>query len=104
MKRSIRLAHVTYTSDKGKSTRKLYFSTDTQMDAFEILDSYKSRFLIEFLYRDGKQHTGLTDSQVRSENKLNFQFNAALTAINIAKVEHWLSVPKLPHNIFNEVL
>ncbi len=27
-------------------------------------------FQIEFLYRDGKQHTGLGDSQARSENKL----------------------------------
>ncbi|MFV0269005.1 MAG: hypothetical protein ACK5HT_17905, partial [Draconibacterium sp.] len=25
--------------------------------------------------------------------KLDFHFNAALTAINIAKVEHWLSQP-----------
>jgi hypothetical protein len=88
------LVHVTYTSDKGKLTRKLYFCTDTQMDALEILDCYQSRFQIEFLYRDGKQHTGLNDSQARSENKLNFHFNAALTAINIAKVEHWLSTPK----------
>ncbi len=94
LKRDIRLVHVTYLSDKGKQTRKLYFCTDTQMDALEILDCYQSRFQIEFLYRDGKQHTGLTDSQARSENKLNFQFNAALTAINIAKVEHWLSIPK----------
>lgn len=94
LKRNIRLVHVTYTSDKGKLTRKLYFCTDTQMEALEILDTYRSRFQIEFLYRDGKQHTGLTDSQARSENKLNFHFNAALTAINIAKVEHWLSTPK----------
>lgn len=94
LKRNIRLVHVTYTSDKGKRTRKLYFCTDTQMDALEILDCYQSRFQIEFLYRDGKQHTGLTDSQARSENKLNFHFNAALTAINIAKVEHWLSTPR----------
>ncbi len=94
LKRNIRLVHVTYISDKGKLTRKLYFCTDTQMDPLEILDSYKSRFQIEFLYRDGKQHTGLSDSQARSENKLNFQFNAALTAINIAKIEHWLIKPK----------
>ena len=94
LKRDIRLVHVTYLSDKGKQTRKLYFCTDTQMEALEILDCYQSRFQIEFLYRDGKQHTGLTGSQARSENKLNFQFNAALTAINIAKVEHWLSIPK----------
>ena len=94
MKRNIRLVHVTYTSDKRKLTRKLYFSTDTQMDALEILDCYQSRFQIEFLYRDAKQYTGLNDSQARSQNKLNFQFNAALTTINIAKVENWLSQPK----------
>jgi len=94
LKQDIRLVHVTYLSDKGKLTRKLYFCTDTQMDALEILDCYQSRFQIEFLYRDGKQHTGLTDSQARSENKLNFQFNAALTAINIAKVEHWFCEPQ----------
>lgn len=94
LKRNIRLVHVTYTNGKGKLTRKLYFCTDTQMDAPQILDCYRSRFQIEFLYRDGKQYTGLTDSQARSENKLNFHFNAALTAINIAKVEHWLSIPK----------
>lgn len=94
LKRNIRLVHVTYASDKRKLTRKLYFSTDTQMDALEILDCYQSRFQIEFLYRDTKQHTGLNDSQARSENMLNFHFNAALTAINIAKVEHWLSQSK----------
>ena len=55
---------------------------------------YHSRFQIEFLFRDGKQHTGLNDSQARSENKLYFQFNASLTSINVAKVIHWLSIPK----------
>jgi len=93
LKRNIRLVHVTYANDKGKLTRKLYFCTDTQMDTLEVLYCYQSRFQIEFLYCDGKQHTGLTASQARSENKLNFHFNVALTAINIAKVEHWLSTP-----------
>ena len=101
LKRNIRLVHVTYTNGKGKLSRKLYFCTDTQMGALEILDCYKSRFQIEFLYRDGKQYTGLNDSQARSQNKLNFQFNAALTAINIAKVKHWLSVPKEHRGTFS---
>jgi hypothetical protein len=101
LKRNIRLVHVTYTSDKEKLTRKLYFCTNTQMNALEILDCYQSRFQIEFLYRDAKQSTGLNDSQARSENKLNFHFNAALTAINIAKVEHWLSQPKEARNPFS---
>ncbi|MBK3518269.1 transposase [Carboxylicivirga marina] len=64
------------------------------MDASDILKYYQSRFQIEFLYGDGKQHVGLNDCQARGENKLNFHFNASLTAINLAKISHWLSVPK----------
>jgi hypothetical protein len=101
LKWNIRLVPVTYTSDKGKLIRKLYFSADTQMDALEILDCFQSGFQIEFLYRDAKQSTGLNDSQARSENKLHFHFNATLTAINIAKVEHWLSQPKEARNPFS---
>jgi len=94
LKRKIRLVHASYTNAKGKQSNKLYFSTDTELEPLDILDYYRSRFQIEFLYRDGKQFTGLADSQARSENKLHFHFNAALTAVNIAKVEHWLSIPK----------
>jgi len=94
LKCNVRLVHVTYSNKKGKDIHKLYFCTDTRFEALDILDYYKSRFQIEFLYRDGKQFTGLNDSQSRSENKLHFHFNASLTAINIAKVEHWLNVPK----------
>jgi hypothetical protein len=78
------LVHVTL-KESGENARKLYFSTDVSMDPNDILLYYHSRFQIEFLYRDGKQHTGLNDSQARSENKLHFQFNASLTSINIAK-------------------
>ena len=56
----------------------------------KIVQYYRSRFQIEFLYRDAKQHCGLTNCQARSENKLNFHFNAALTAVNLAKIE-WLN-------------
>ena len=71
------------------------------MDPGTILEYYRIRFQIEFLYRDGKQHTGLNDSQARSENKLDFQFNASLTSINIAKVVHWLSIPKKERKAFS---
>jgi hypothetical protein len=101
LKCNVKLVHVTYPNKKGKETHKLYFCTDTQFEALDILDYYKSRFQIEFLYRDGKQFTGLNDSQARSENKLHFHFNTSLTAINIAKVEHWLSVPKEMRKTFS---
>ena len=101
LKCEIRLVHVAYSNSKGKQTNKLYFCTDTMLDPRDILHYYQSRFQIEFLYRDGKQFTGLCDSQARSENKLHFHFNAALTAINIAKVKHWLSVPKDTREAFS---
>jgi hypothetical protein len=94
LKRKILLVHVTYLKASGKDAYKLYFSTDLSMDPKDVLDYYHGRFQIEFLYRDGKQHTGLHDSQARSENKLHFHFNASLTSINIAKAVHWLSLPK----------
>jgi hypothetical protein len=56
----------------------------------KVVRYYRSRFQIEFLYRDAKQFTGLTSCQARSEDKLDFHFNAALTAVNLAKHD-WLS-------------
>ena len=74
--------------------RKLYFSTDIKHEEKTILGLYKSKFQIEFLYRDAKQFAGLNDREVRSENKLDFHFNTSLTTINLAKISHWLSEPK----------
>jgi hypothetical protein len=101
LKRNIRIVHVTYIKESGKESIKLYFSTDTVLPASDILQYYQSRFQIEFLYRDGKQFTGLNDSQARSQNKLHFQFNASLTSINIAKATHWLSLPKEERGSFS---
>ena len=100
-KRNIKIACVFTTSEKGKVTHNIYFSTDLEMDASDIIKYYRSRFQIEFLYRDGKQHTGLEHSQARSENKLHFHFNTALTSINIARVCHWLNLPKEKREAFS---
>ena len=100
-KRNIKIACEFTTSEKGKVTHKIYFSTDLEMEAADIIKYYRSRFQIEFLYRDGKQHTGLEHSQARSKNKLNFHFNASLTSINIARVCHWLSLPKEEREAFS---
>ncbi|PPL01013.1 transposase [Parapedobacter indicus] len=89
LKRNVRVVRVPF----GK-THKLCFSTDTEMDAVTIVRYYRLRFQIEFIYRDAKQFTGLENCQARSENKLDFHFNLALTATNVAKAAHWLSIPK----------
>lgn len=42
---------------------------------------------IEFIFRDAKQFTGLSDCQARDVKKLDFHFNASFTALNIAKLD-----------------
>lgn len=101
LKRNIMLVHVRYLKGNGKCATKLYFSTDVEMNPNDVLEYYQSRFQIEFLYRDGKQYTGLNDCQARSEKKLHFQFNASLTSINIAKAIHWLNIPKEKRGAFS---
>ena len=100
LKRTIKLVYQELV-ESNKRSYLLFFSTDKTQDAKEIFKIYKSRFQIEFLYRDGKQHTGLNDSQARSENKLHFHFNASLTAINLAKIEYWISIPKETRGAFS---
>ena len=67
-------------------SHRLYFSTDTTMRGIDVFDIYRTRFQIEFCYRDGHQFTGLRDCQARDEKRLDFAFNASFAAINVIKV------------------
>lgn len=73
---------------RGKTPRQaILFSTDLELAAQTIYRYYKARFQIEFLFRDAKQATGLTDCQARDKEKLHFHFNASLAAVSLAKLE-----------------
>ena len=63
------------------------FSTDMDLEPLRLYRAYKARFQIEFLFRDAKQFTGLSDCQARSKAKLDFHFNASMSAVNIARLE-----------------
>lgn len=105
LKRNVRLC---IWESGDRKVRKLYFSTDTEMKAMDVLEYYRTRFQVEFCFRDAKQFTGLTDCQSRDLDKLHFHFNAALTSVNIAKANalekgtafSMTSVKVLCHNIF----
>ena len=71
----------------------ILFSTDTELDAQTLVRYYKARYQIEFLFRDAKQSTGLCDSQARDLERLDFHFNASLTTLNLAKLEHLQTQP-----------
>jgi DDE superfamily endonuclease len=73
--------------DTKPHRRAVLFSTDVDLDALTIFCYYKARFQIEFLFRDAKQFTGLTDCQARSQAKRNFHFNASLSTVTLAKLE-----------------
>jgi DDE superfamily endonuclease len=73
--------------DTKHHRRAVLFSTDVDLDALTLYRYDKARFQIEFLFRDAKQFTGLTDCQARSQAKLNLHFNASLSAVTLAKLE-----------------
>ena len=89
-KMDIKLAIAIFYKDGKETARKLFFSTDLKQAGDKIVCYYQARFQIEFLYRDAKQFTGLNNCQARSKNKLDFHFNAALTAVNLAK-QDWFA-------------
>ena len=78
----------------------MYFSTDLNLTASEVFTCYRSRFPIEFIYRDARQYTGLCHCQGRSGEKLDFHWNAALTTVNLAKIQH-LGDENLAHENFS---
>lgn len=71
--------------DKKTQTRKVYFASDRTLSGRDIYDLYRTRFQIEFLYRDGKQHMGLTHCQARNEQALDFSYNMSLSSINVLR-------------------
>jgi len=101
LKRKVKVCVVRFLENGKVKDTKIFFSTDLKADGIQIWKTYRSRFQIEFLYRDAKQHTGLTNCQARDENKLHFHFNASLTAVNIAKIVHWFSIPKQEREPFS---
>lgn len=72
--------------DESRTDRwQLYFSTDQTQSALDVLEYYRTRFQLEFCFRDSKQYAGTTKCQSTDFRKLAFQFNASLSVINLAK-------------------
>jgi len=84
-KRNLRVVYLLDQRNSKKYRYALFFSTDLTLDPLDIFNMYRARFQIEFIFRDAKQFTGLTDCQARSKEALNFHFNASLTTLNLLK-------------------
>ncbi len=86
-KRQIRVVYLLNQTNPKHPCYAVLFSSDVKLDPKVLYQAYRARFQIEFIFRDAKQFTGLTDCQARDAQKLDFHFNAALTALNLAKWE-----------------
>ena len=86
LNREVRVVIVDYLDpDKKRQTRKVFFSTDLSLSARDIFDIYRTRFQLEFVFRDAKQFTGLTHCQARNKEALSFAFNMSLASVNVAR-------------------
>ncbi len=84
LKRNLQVVVVVHTQRKRYA---VLFSTDVDLDPLYLYRYYKARFQVEFLFRDAKQFAGLSDGQARSKAKLDFHFNASLSAVTFTKLE-----------------
>ena len=83
-----------------KSTQ-IFFCADNQMQGKTVLEYYRLRFQIEFLFRDAKQHLGLNQCQSTDEKVLHAHWNTALTTINVAKALQWKQEPNQTDKTFS---
>jgi hypothetical protein len=87
LKGKLRVVVLVNRQDPAKPRSIVLASTDLELNGRKLVEYYVARFQIEFLLRDSKQFTGLADSQARAEAALDFQFNAALATLNLARAE-----------------
>ena len=100
VKQKVRL--VIWIMPNGK--HKLFFSTKTSMSGEDVLRTYRSRFQIEFCFRDAKQYTDLTHCQARHKNQLDFSYNVSFASQNVAKAT--MKENELPYSMdsFKEIM
>lgn len=82
--RKVRVVVLQQERSQGVS-QVLLFSTDLTLSGRDIVRYYRARFQIEFLFRDAKGSMGLNHCQARNAKALEFHWNAAFCALNVAK-------------------
>jgi hypothetical protein len=87
LKRKLRVVVLVNRKEPDKPRYVVLASTDLELNGGKLVELYAVRFQIEFLFRDSKQFTGLSECQARSEAVLNYHFNASLATLNLVRAE-----------------
>jgi DDE superfamily endonuclease len=101
LKRKLRVVVLLNRKDPLKPRYIILASTDLELDGRKLVELYGTRFQIEFLFRDSKQFTGLSECQARAEAALDFHFNASLATLNLARAEQLLACAGLSPEVFS---
>jgi DDE superfamily endonuclease len=101
LKRQLRIVVLVNRKEVTKPRYIVLASTDLTLEGRKLVELYVARFQIEFLFRDSKQFTGLTDCQSRAESVLDFHFNAALATLNLARAEDLRVQPEPKPHVFS---
>jgi hypothetical protein len=101
LKRKLRLVVVVNRKTPAKPRYIVLASTALALDGRKLVELYGARFQIEFLFRDSKQFTGLSDCQARAEAALDFHFNAALATLNLARTAQLLEQTSESPQVFS---
>ena len=101
LQRALHVVVLVNRKDPDKLRYIVLASTDVELAARTLVSYYQARFQIEFLFRDAKQFTGLTDCQMRNEQALDFHFNASLATLNLVRVEEVLAAAGTPLKVFS---
>ena len=72
-------------SEDGKR-HKFFFSNDLSLSGVDIVRVYRTRFQIEFEFRNAKGYASLNRCRARSTNKLRTHFNMSFTSMNCLKM------------------
>lgn len=101
LKRALRVVVLVNRKDPRKPRFIVLASTDLTLDGRKLVEFYAARFQIEFLFRDSKQFTGLSDCQSRAAAVLDFHFNAALATLNLTRAEELRASPAPAAQVFS---
>lgn len=85
LRRWLRVVVLVWHTADGQRHHAILATTDLSCTATDVLRLYQARFQLEFLFRDGKQFAGLSESQARNAAALEFHFNAALATVSATR-------------------
>jgi hypothetical protein len=101
LKRKLRVVVLVNRKDPPTPRSSVLASTDLALDGHKLVEVYVARFQIEFLFRDSKQFTGLSDGQARAKAALDFHCNASLATLNLAWAAELLASPNHSAQVFS---